>query len=150
VKDAAINDFARSFLSVIAGVLAAIAVGALLIPVVQQLLERFFNLYLFTKPPADAWKDDLMVEMILFGWFFIASLAGGFVCTIISTNKDTIHVLISSLVSLVLIVSLSGGDLFKENQYLSSILIVLGIPLGNLFGGWMGSRFKRKRSARIS
>jgi hypothetical protein len=145
VKENATNEFARNFLSVIAGVLTAIAAGALLIPIVRILVDKFFNLYLFSTPPPDAWKNDLILVIILFAWLFIASLVGGFVCALVSINKDILHVLISSLVSIVLAFIASNGEIFIDKRLLPYLLILLGIPLGNLLGGWIGGRVKRKK-----
>jgi len=147
MKEQATNELARIFFSVIAGVITAIAVGALLLPVVEIFVDKFFNLYFFAPAPPDAWKDDLMLDIVLFAWFFIASLAGGLVCSLISINKDTIHVLISSLVSIALVFAVSKGEILKGIQLLPSLLILLAIPLGNLFGGWIGGRLKRRRRA---
>ena len=139
------NDIARNILSVVAGVLAAVAIGALLIPVVEPLFDKSFNLYFFNDPPAGSQKDDLIFELTLFGWLFTASFAGGFVCALISTNKDIIHVLISSLVSIVVVFFISGGEVVRQDYLFTSLLLLLSIPLGNLAGGWLGGLIKRKR-----
>jgi len=150
MKEQVTNELARTFLAVITGVLTAIAVGALLLPVVEVSVNKFFNLHLFTQTPSDASKDDLMPKVTLFSWFFVASFAGGLVCSFISSSKDTIHVLISSLVSIVLIFIMSKGKVLDENQFWSSLLILLSIPLGNVIGGWIGGRLKRKKKSSVS
>ena len=145
MEDPAKNDMGRNFLSVLTGVLAAVAVGAVLIPVVEPLFDRSFNLYFFNGPPVGTQKDALVFELTLFSWLFIASFAGGFACTLISTNKDIIHVLISSLVSIVVVFFISGGEVVRQDYLFISLLLLLSIPLGNLAGGWLGGILKRKR-----
>ena len=96
------NELARNILSVIAGVLSAIAVGAILWPLMQIVFEKHFHLYLFSSPPADARKNDLVIEIAFGAWFFIASLIGGFICTMISTKNDLAHVTVSAMVGVAL------------------------------------------------
>jgi hypothetical protein len=145
MKDNPTNEFAVIFLSVFAGLAATIAVGALLLPVVKPIVEQSFNFYLFSSSPAGAWKDDLMLGVTLFSWLFLASLAGGFACSLVSKNRDIIHVLISSLVSIVLIFVISGSEVIRENHLWQSLLVLLGIPLGNLLGAWVGGSFKKRK-----
>jgi hypothetical protein len=145
MSEQATNEFARTFLSVIAGMITTIVVGALLFSAIALFFDTSFNNYFFGAAPSDAWKSNLILEIVLFFWLFVSSMAGGFVCALISTNKDIIQVLINSLVSIVLISILSKGEVLRPNQLLPSLLILTGIPLGNLFGGWLGGKLKRNR-----
>jgi len=150
MKENTINEFARTFLSVIAGAMAAIATGALMLPLVKMILDKFFNFYILSAPSPYVWKDGMMPGLILFGWLFFSSLIGGLVCTILSTNKDMLHVLISSLVTIVVVFIVSKEEVMKEKNLLPSLLILLAIPVGNLIGGWVGGSYKRKKSAHTS
>lgn len=148
MKDEAINEFARNFLAVITGVLAAIAVAFILLPLVNTVFDRFFEIY-FSTPPPDAWKKDLVILAAMVLWLFISSLTGGFVCTIISIDRELIYALISSLVCLTVLFVVSEGNIFEMRTWQSWVLLVT-IPLGNLAGSWLGSKFKRNRKKPVS
>ncbi len=145
MDDRSVNEFARTFLSVIAGVVAAIVTGALLIPVIEPLIGGHLDLNFFGGSNGRPEDNALLVGTAVFGWLFIASIAGGFVCSLISATREIIHVLISSLVSLVMVFFISGGEVISSRFLASSLLVLLGIPLGNIAGGWLGGRFKRRR-----
>jgi hypothetical protein len=69
----------KYILPVMAALAATALMGLVLYPIVSIVIDRFFHLYLFTKPPADRWKDDLIIWITIVLWFFIASGIGGFV-----------------------------------------------------------------------
>lgn len=144
MKDEEINVFARNFLAVVAGVLAAIAAGAILFPLVQLVFDKFFHLYLFSTPPEGAWKDDLVLLITMILWLFISSAVGGFICTLISTDREQVYSLISSLACLTIFFIISEIRVFEIGSWQSWVLL-LTIPFGNLTGSWIGSGFKRKR-----
>lgn len=146
MKEQDTNDIARIFLSVIAGVITAIAIGALLIRMVIPLAENYSG----EGFPSYTMKDRFMIGLLFFGLFFIASLAGGFVCILISTNREIIQILINSLVSIVVVFVMSGKEILRKEDWFLSLIILLGIPLGNVMGGWIGGRLKRRRKNPVS
>lgn len=107
------NDFSRDFLSVFIGVITAIA-AAILFPLVKFIFDNFFKLYVFTNPPKSAWKNDLVVIITLFLWLFIASVAGGYVCSLISRNREMILISINSLASITLILIVSRFQILDD------------------------------------
>ena len=128
MDDRSVNEFARTFLSVIAGVVAAIVTGALLIPVIEPFIGRHLDLNFFGGSNDRPEDNGLLVGTAVFGWLFIASMAGGFVCSLISASREIIHVLISSLVTLVVVFFISGVELISSRFLVPSLLILLGIP----------------------
>ncbi|MEI9944511.1 MAG: hypothetical protein WDN26_09875 [Chitinophagaceae bacterium] len=144
MKDEDINVFARNFLAVIAGVIAAVGAGAILYPLVKIIFDEFFHLYLFSTPPSDVWKDDLIILFTMIIWLFIASAAGGFICTLISIDREQVYALISSLVCLTILYVIPQLRVFEPTDWQAWVLLIT-IPLGNSFGSWLGSKFKRKR-----
>jgi uncharacterized membrane-anchored protein len=143
MKDEAVNEFARNFLSIVAGVFTAIAVAFILLPLLNVAYNHFYESY-FSTPPPDAWKKDLVMLVTMTGWLFISSLTGGFVCTIISIDKEQVYALISSLVCLAVLFVVSEGNTFEMGKWQSWILLI-SIPLGNLSGSGLGSAYKRRR-----
>jgi hypothetical protein len=143
------NDLARNILSVIAGVLSAIAAGAILWPLMQIVFEKHFHLYLFNTLPADVRKNDLIIEIAFGAWFFIASLIGGFICTMISTKNDLAHVTVSAMVGVALFFFITDGEIFREKS-LGSWMILLCIPVGFFAGELLGVRYKRKKAGSSS
>ena len=146
MKETALNEMARNFFAVLSGLIVSIAAGALLYPLVILVVEKNFGFNFFALPGDETWKIDLVLGATFFGWFFMASLAGGFVCSLLSRGNDTMHVLMNSLVSIVIIYILSGDTLLSKKNLLSSLLILLGIPFGNLVGAWLGGRLKKKKA----
>ena len=134
----------QGFLSVAAGVLVAIIIGALLMTFVKPLFDKFFSMEDLEHSDSLR-RNDLILGVTLFCWLFIGSLAGGISCTLISNNNDLIHVLISSLVSIALIFVVSGDDVFGEGHFYTSLFILLSVPLGNVLGSAIGIYIKRKR-----
>jgi hypothetical protein len=145
MKESTLNEISRDFLAVLAGVMTAIAVALLLLPVVNLVANSHFQISVFSQSLVDAWKDDLIVKISLFVWLFLASIAGGTICTLIAANRDIILVLISSMVSIALVFIVSGGEVVNRNHLIISVLIILGIPIGNVLGAGIGWNMKRKR-----
>lgn len=143
------NELARNILSVVAGVLAAIAAGAVLWPLINMIFDKYFHLHLFTESPAGAWKNDLVIGIAFGSWFFLSSLIGGFICTIISTRYDLANVTVSAMVGVALFFFISDGEIFREKS-LGSWMILLCIPIGFFAGELAGVLYKRKKSIRSS
>jgi len=139
------EDMGLGFLSIVAGVLVAIIIGAVLLTYIKPLFDKFFSLTDFNQG-TDVRRNDIVLGVTLFCWLFIGSLSGGLACTMISNSNDLIHILISSLVSIALIFVVSGDDVFGEGHFYTSICILLSVPFGNLAGGWIGNAVKRRRN----
>jgi hypothetical protein len=143
MKDKSINEFARNFLAIIAGVFTAIAVAFILLPVVKLVPSHSIEDY-FSTPYSEIWKKDLPLLAAMTGWLFICSFAGGFVCTILSIDKELIYALIGSLVCLTVLFVVSEGNVFEMRTWQSWILLA-AVPLGNIAGGGLGTAYKRRR-----
>jgi hypothetical protein len=143
MKEEAMNEFARNFLAIIAGVFTAIAVAFMLLPLVKLVPSHTFQDY-FSTPYSEMWKKDLPLLITMAAWLFISSFAGGFVCTLLSVDKELIYALISSLVCLTVLFVLSDGNVFEMKTWQSWILLA-AVPSGNIAGSGLCSAFKRRR-----
>lgn len=143
MKDESINEFARNFLAIIAGAFTAIAVAFILFPLVKLVPAHSFEDY-FSTHYSEIWKKDLPLLIAMAAWLFISSLAGGFVCTILSIDKELIYALIGSLVCLTVLFVVSEGNVFEMRTWQSWILLA-AVPIGNIAGSSLGSAYKRRR-----
>jgi hypothetical protein len=135
------NGFFQNFLPVISGVMSALGSAFLLLPLVRKVFEKFYHPYIFESSLSDAQNDALIIKITIAAWFFISASIGGYFCSLISKSSELIHILISSLVSIALFFFLSKTEVSQVN--ISSFwFLILAIPLGNFFGGWLGSRHK--------
>jgi hypothetical protein len=124
-------------LPVLASLATTIITGLLLYPLVYIVFDNFFHLYLFTKPPADSWKDDLIIGIAVVLWIFIASFAGGFVSSLLSKKKEDYSILLFITSSLIILLILTKGAALTEFDWMMLLLIIAyagGAILGNLFG----------------
>jgi hypothetical protein len=119
----------KYFLPVMAALATTILAGLILYPLVSIVFDYFFHLYLFTKPPADRWKDDLIIWITIALWFFIASGVGGFVCSYLTTKKEDLAILLFVIVAFLIAV------LFSEGEIISDFAIELLIPFISFVGG---------------
>ncbi len=140
-----LNEIARDFMAVLAGVMTAIATALILSPIMNMIVHDNFRISNFSQALINAWKEDLVVKVSLFVWLFLSSIAGGIVCALIAVNRDIILTLISSMVSIALIFIVWGGQLVNRNHLIISLLILLAIPIGNVLGASIGSNLKRRR-----
>ena len=143
MKDESINEFARNFLSIVAGVLTAIAVAFILLPLAKLVPNHSFEIY-FSTPPPDEWKKGLVILITMVAWLFISSFAGGFVCTALSTDRELIYALIGSLVCLTVLFVVSEGNIFEMKTWQSWVLLIT-VPFGNIAGSGLSSAYKRRR-----
>jgi hypothetical protein len=137
----------RFTLPLLAALASTIVAGLILLPVVNIVFDRFFHLYLFIEPPADRWKDDLIIWITIFFWFFIASGAGGFVCTLLSETKEDFSILLFLVISFIITTILSSGMIITDFEaiFLVPFFSFIG---GTCTGGFLGVRYK-KRKGRI-
>jgi hypothetical protein len=145
MKEEAMNEFARNFLAIIAGVFTAIAVAFILLPLVKLVPSHSFQDY-FSTPSGDIWKKDLPLLITMAAWLFISSFAGGFVCTLLSIDKELVYALIGSLVCLTVLFVVSEGNVFEMRTWQSWILLAT-VPLGNIAGASLGTAIKRRKKA---
>jgi hypothetical protein len=143
MNDNAINEFARNFLAIIAGVFTAIAAAVILLPLVKLVPSHTYETY-FSTPLSETWKKDLPLLITMTAWLFISSLAGGFVCTLLSIDKELIYALIGSLVCLTVLFVVSEGNVFEMKTWQSWILLA-AVPLGNIVGSGLGAAIKIKK-----
>lgn len=135
----------RFILPLSAAVATTIVAGFILLPFVNMLFNRFFHLYFFTNPPADRWKDDLLIWTSVFFWVFITSAAGGFVCTLLSETKEDFSILLFLVIVFVISVALSRGIIITD---FDAILFVplLSFITGACTGGYLGGRYKKRKA----
>lgn len=134
----------KVLIPVAAAFLTALLAGLLLFPVVYIVFDNFFHLYLFTSPPEDAWKDDLIITVTIILWLFISSAAGGFVCRNYSQENPALNVLLFVILLYIALFLFTKGDIIKED--VTVILIpVLSILAGGYTGLYLHYRFKKKK-----
>lgn len=134
----------KFFLPVLAALAITVLTGLVLFPVVNVIFDSFFHLYLFSKPPENSWKDDLIIWITLFFWIFISSGAGGIVCSLLSKDKEDFSIL------LFLVLSFLIGLVFSKGEILTDFEVAMFIPFisfiaGAFTGGIWGTRYKKKK-----
>jgi hypothetical protein len=122
-----------------------IIAGLLLYPLVSIIFDNFFHLYLFSKPPADSWKDDLIIEITTVLWIFIASFAGGFVGSLLSEKKEDFSTLLFIISSFVIFLILTKWAVFKDFDWLF-LLLIIAYASGAILGNFSGIRYKKKKA----
>lgn len=132
-------------LPVLAALATTIIAGLLLYPLVRIVFDSFFHLYLFEKPPADSWKDDLIIGIAAVLWIFIASFAGGFVCSWLSEKKEDFSILLFITFSFIIFLILTKGAAFKEFDW-GMLLLILAYAGGAILGNFSGIRYKKKKA----
>lgn len=137
------HDSRRHTLSIVAGVISPLLVALTLWPIVKIIFDIFFHLYLFTTPPKDAWKDDLVIQITFMFWFLISSIAGGIICRLISTNKRSSAIIICSVVLVSVLQILSRGEILREGW--KNWLVILMIPAGFFSGNFLALTLKAKQ-----
>jgi hypothetical protein len=126
MKDYPTREMIGNFLSVVFGVVAAIIIGVGL---------SFFCLLI-------GLFDDIIVGLIsLVTVLAMASFIGGYTTAKNSTRKDKLHVIITTLVSVILFLEENGFGFTKfsfEECLLSADIIVF-----TLLGGWIAIKHKK-------
>ena len=133
-------------LSALVGVATTILAGLLLLPIVMVVFDNFFQLYIFSDPPADAWKNDLIIWATLVIWFFIASAMGGFVSTLLSEKKEDFTIMLFIIFSFILTIIITWGGII-ENIEKSFFVLILSFIGGACIGCFLGVRYKKKKAA---
>jgi hypothetical protein len=132
-------------LPIIAALASTFICGLILFPLVKIIFDSFFHLYLFSTPPPDAWKDDIVIWIAALLWILIATTTGGFVCSILSISKEDFAILIAIIISFIIGVVISKGEIL--NGRASEIApVFLSFIAGFSLGGFLGVRYKRKKA----
>jgi hypothetical protein len=134
----------KYILPVMAALAATALMGLVLYPIVSIVIDRFFHLYLFTKPPADRWKDDLIIWITIALWFFIASGIGGFVCSYLTPKKEGLPILLFIIAAFLIAVLLSEGEIISDFAIEILILFISFIG-GACTGNYICIKKKKKK-----
>jgi hypothetical protein len=132
-------------LPVLAELATTVIAGLILYPLVNIVFNNFFHLYLFTDPPADRWKDDLIIGITVFLWIFIASLGGGFACSILSEKKEDFSILLFITSSFIIFLILTKGAFLKDFDWMF-LLLIIAFAGGAILGNFSGIRYKKKKA----
>jgi hypothetical protein len=129
---------------VASGLAATFLAGLILFPLVYVIFNNFFELYIFTTPPPDAWKNDLIIAITLILWIFFSSFAGGFFCSLVSEGKEDFHIFLLVLTVFIIGLIASHGAIVEEWDI--NLLFAYGSLLsGYILGGFVGLRYKKKK-----
>jgi hypothetical protein len=128
--------------AVFVGLMTTIVICLIFYPLVRIILTEYLHLYLFTTPPSDAWKDDMIVEVTLYAWLLICFSGGGFVAASIARNKEFISTIILIVVTFLTANIISKGHLFEADRL--SIIIQLLNPIGYLTGWRIALQYKQR------
>jgi len=138
----------KHILPIIAALASTFVCGLLLFPLVSLVFNSFFHLYLFSSPPPDAWKDDMVIWVTLFLWLLISTTAGGFVCTRLAETKEDFAILLTIIISFLIGLLVSKGEILKGS--IAEIAPVFIAFIGGFsFGGILGIRYKKKKEQKI-
>ena len=127
---------------VVAGIAATFVAGLVLFPVMYLVFDTFFELYVFTKRPPGAWINDMIVMITGGLWFLTASMAGGFMCLQFIDEKEDFAIFLLIVSSFIIGSVVSKGQLFA----LEAIPVIFIFIVGYILGGWLGIRYKKKKS----
>lgn len=130
--------------AVLTGIAITIAAGAILFPLVYLAFSAYFELYIFTDPPPDAWIKDMLLVVVFCVWILLATAAGGWACAGVSERNEYSHALFLAILWTV-IAFLFQLYFAKEEFYITLSGIALGIT--GYFAG-TGLRIRKKRKAR--
>jgi len=129
--------------AVFSGVLSAGLAALILYPIVSVLFDKYFHFMGY--PEGHEQRDGLIIAFTLALWFFISSMVGGMICTLIAKNNEWLYVFINMIVVVLILIIISEGAISVQPN-LGGILILLMIPFGNMAGKLLGSMIKRKRT----
>lgn len=127
---------------------AALAVtllaGLVLYPLVSLVFDKFFHLYLFSKPPPGKWKDDLIINITLLCWLFLAAGAGGFTGAWLTESREDFFVFLYIVLLFALGTLLTGGRIILDfDPFL--LLLVAALAGGAITGTYAALKRKQKK-----
>ncbi len=134
----------KYILPLLGALATTILAGLILYPLVSLVFDQFFHLYLFSKPPADQWKNDLVIGAAVVAWFFIACGLGGYVCSLLTDTKEDFAILLYVVLFLVIATVVTRGEIVRDwNPFILVLLaaIIGGACTGNL----IAIRMKRRK-----
>lgn len=131
--------------AVFVGLASSVVMSLILFPLVKIILNKYFHLYLFIAAPADAWKDDMIVEVTVYLWILIAFSAGGFFCTLIARKNELWSIIATIVVAFLIANIVAKGRLFEMDRM--SIIVQLLNPIGYLTG-WRIALLHKQRKYR--
>lgn len=136
----------KFILPVLAAVATTALAGLILYPLVRLVFDHFFHLYLFTTPPPDSWKDDLVILVTCIMWILIATFTGGFVCSFLSEKKEDFSIFLFIVLSFLIAMIVSGGILLKDFDLLA--LVPIGAYIAGAYtGSFFGIKYKNRRAS---
>jgi hypothetical protein len=134
----------RPFLAVVAGILSTGLVALTFYPIVKVILDRY--LHIMGYPRGNERKDELILLFTLNLWFFISSMIGGIVCTLIAKQNEWLCILLNIITIFLILIIISSGEIFIGLD-LDAVLILLMIPIGNIAGKLLAALIKRKQTS---
>ena len=125
--------------SVLAGSIIPFITGLIFYPIVRIIFDKYFHLFSEYNS-----KDDLIITITLILWVLLSAIVGGIVTTFIAKSHEWLYSFLSFLVVLVVFIIISKGEIF-DNPTTVSILVILMLPIGFLFGNIIATLIKRKK-----
>src|SRR5437762_13136536 len=108
----------------VTGLAVTFVAGIILFPLVYVIFDKFFELYLFSSPPPDAWKNNLIIAITLILWMFFSSFAGGFLCSFLAEEKEDFDIFLLILIVFSIGLIVSKGEIIKKWD--PGLLVVYG------------------------
>lgn len=129
-------------IAILLGLAATFAIGLLLFPIVSAVVDRFF--YLNFNPPADTWKNDVIMISTLATYLLLSTATGGFICMLFNRSRPALTLFVLIVAAVLLIVLFVDDNLFEIKSIPWFCLFVSGF----IIGSWIGNRYKTKKAAK--
>ena len=142
-------ELGNSILAILGGVAAIFLAGLVLYPLMQIISEKFWDFDLFGEKKG-ATVNDIIFAGSLMIWLFVATLAGGFICSLICRSSEYIHAIILTGIFLAfLVLSLIGSEGRPDllARLISLVIACAGFFSGTKIGVLLKKRRREKRAA---
>ena len=130
------------------GMVAMLIAGLILFPLVFLIFDTFFELYVFSESPPDAWINNLTIGITIILWFLISSMAGGVTCTIIAQRKEDFTVFLLIVITFTISYLISQGEILNGKLW-ETVAVFISFITGYITGGFIGVRYKLKKSKNV-
>lgn len=129
--------------AILTGIAITITAGIILFPIVYLAFAAFFELYVFTDPPPNAWIRDYFLIAVFGLWFFVATAAGGWACAGASERDEYSRALFLAI--LWAVIALLFYLYFAKEEPFVTLLSVIALGITGYFTGTM-LRMRKKRA----
>jgi hypothetical protein len=144
VKEA---ELGNSILAILGGVAAIFLAGLILYPLMQIISEKFWDFDLFGEKKGITVNDIIFAGSLMI-WLFVATMAGGFACSLICRSNEYTHAIILTGICLAfLLLSLIGSEGRPDllARFISLVIACTGFLSGTKIGIMKKKRSREKR-----